>query len=244
MEVTPVRVGFHSDIGVFTCDTCGRTFDVRQEALDRYPGWTPRQCLDCKNRSGGSPSPKFGSTASDMTPARPSYGKGGSSSRTKGTDLTTSEVLASYTDGPVTGVFTDGASEGNPGPGGWGAVHVVDDEIIDQAHGSEPHTTNNRMELTALIHGLRMLPTDSTVTVYTDSQLIVNIVTKWADGWKAKGWTKKSSGPIANLELVKEAHALYKERPGVGLEWIKAHNGYRWNEYADALATAYRRDLF
>lgn len=178
-----------------------------------------------------------------MTPARPNYGKG-SSSRTKGRDLTTSEVLASYTDGPLTGVFTDGASEGNPGPGGWGAVHVVDDEVQDQAYGSEAHTTNNRMELTALINGLRMLPNDSSATVYTDSQLIVNIVTKWADGWKAKGWTKKSSGPIANLELVQEAHGLYKQRPGVAVEWIKAHNGIRWNEYADALATAYRRQIF
>jgi ribonuclease HI len=179
-----------------------------------------------------------------MTPARPNYGKGGASSRTRGSDLTTTEVLASFTDGPLTGVFTDGASEGNPGPGGWGAVYVVDDEIIDQARGSEPHTTNNKMELTALIHGLRMLPTDSEATVYTDSQLIVNIVTKWADGWQARGWTKKSAGPIANLELVKEAHGLYQQRPRVRLEWIKAHNGYRWNEYADALATAYRREVF
>jgi ribonuclease HI len=228
---------------VFTCDTCGRSFDVRQEALDRYPGWIPRQCLDCKSRSAGSTSSKLGSTGTDMTPAHPNYGKGGAS-RTRGKDLTTSEVLASFTDGPLTGVFTDGASEGNPGPGGWGAVHVVDDQIIDQVHGSEPHTTNNRMELTALIHGLGMLSVDSDATVYTDSQLIVNIVTKWADGWKARGWTKKSTGPIANLELVKEAHAHYKQRPGVRLEWIKAHNGYRWNEYADALATAYRREVF
>lgn len=229
---------------MFTCDTCGLPFDVRQEVLDRYPGWVPRQCLDCKNRAGGSAPSKFEATGPDMTPLAPNYGKSGPSSRTKRGDLTTSEVLASFTDGPVTGVFTDGASEGNPGPGGWGAVHVVADEIIDQAHGSETHTTNNRMELTAMVHGLRMLPTESEATVYTDSQLIVNIVTNWADGWKARGWTKKSTGPIANLELVKEAHALYKERPGVRVEWIKAHNGYRWNEYADALATAYRRQVF
>jgi ribonuclease HI len=153
-------------------------------------------------------------------------------------------VLAAFTDGPKTGVFTDGATEGNPGPGGWGAVHVVDDRIIEQAHGAESPTTNNRMELTAMINGLRMLPLDSDAVVYTDSQLIVNIVSKWADGWKARGWTKKSSGPIANLELVKEAHLLYEQRPAVRLEWIKAHSGYRWNEYADALATAYRREIF
>jgi ribonuclease HI len=163
-------------------------------------------------------------------------------SRTKGRDLTVAEVLDSFTDGPDTGVFTDGASEGNPGPGGWGAVYVVEGEVVDEARGADPHTTNNKMELTALIAGLRMMPLDAEVDVYTDSQLIVNIVTKWADGWKARGWTKKSTGPIANLELIKEAHSLYQERPGVRLRWIKAHSGYRWNEYADALATSYRRE--
>ena len=89
-----------------------------------------------------------------------------------------------------------------------------------------------------------MLPADATAVVYTDSQLVVNIVTQWAEGWKARGWTKKSSGPIANLELVKEAYALFCERPGVDLRWIRAHDGNRWNEYADALATAYRRSVF
>ena len=158
-------------------------------------------------------------------------------------DLTTKEVLDSFTDGPQTGVFTDGASGGNPGPGGWGAVHVVDGRIIEEARGSEAHVTNNRMELTALIAGLRMLPFDSTIPVYTDSQLVVNIITKWAEGWKARGWKKKSSGPIANLELVKEAYESSRQRPTVPIRWIKAHSGNRWNEYADALATAYRRDV-
>lgn len=219
---------------MFTCQTCGRPFDVRSEILDRYQGWTPRQCLDCKNESNGaavSPTPerKVSVTKVSVTKAR---------------DLTTSEVLSSFTEGPSTGVFTDGASEGNPGPGGWGAVYVVDGEIRDQAHGSERHTTNNRMELTAIIAGLRMLSSDSTVPVYTDSQLVVNILTKWADGWRAKGWKKKSAGPIANLELVKEAYALSRQHPDVAILWIKAHSGSRWNEYADALATAYRRSRF
>jgi ribonuclease HI len=200
--------------------------------MDRFPGWTPRQCLDCKNAADRSPSAK-------KTQVRTSS----PASRTKSKDLTVAEVLASFSDGPDTGVFTDGASEGNPGPGGWGAVYVIGGEVVDEAHGSEPHTTNNKMELTALIAGLGMLPLDTTMTVYTDSQLIVNIVTKWADGWKARGWTKKSPGPIANLELVKEAHALYKQRSGVKIQWIKAHIGNRWNEYADALATSYRRGV-
>ena len=216
---------------MFTCQTCGKEFQLRQDVLDRYPGWTPRLCLDCKGNSGQSASA-----------AGPSKQVSPPVSRTKGRDLTIAEVMASFTDGPDTGVFTDGASEGNPGPGGWGAVYVVDGEVVDEAQGSDPFTTNNKMELTALIAGLRMVPVDAEVDVYTDSQLMVNIVTKWADGWKARGWTKKSTGPIANLDLVKEAHSLYQERPGVRLQWIKAHSGYRWNEYADALATSYRRE--
>jgi ribonuclease HI len=186
--------------------------------------------MDCRDRDGRP-------AASAVPTPRPAA----TPSRTKGRDLTVAEVLAAYTEGPDTGVFTDGASEGNPGPGGWGAVYVVQGDVIDEAKGSDPYTTNNKMELTALIAGLKMIAIDARIDVYTDSQLIVNIVTKWADGWKAMGWTKKSAGPIANLELVKEAHALYKERPGARLQWIKAHSGYRWNEYADALATSYRR---
>ena len=156
--------------------------------------------------------------------------------------MTTREVLASFHDGPMTGVFTDGSSQGNPGPGGWGAVLVVDDQLVVEDYGSDSHTTNNRMELSAMIAGLKMVPPDQEVSVYTDSQLVVNILTKWAAGWKARGWTKKSTGPIANLELVQEAFQHAQQRPKVKIEWIKAHSGNRWNEYADALATAYRRD--
>ncbi len=206
---------------MFTCQTCGKSFDIRQEVLDRYPGWTPQQCLDCRN---------------SKTSSAPSV--------TKSRDMTTSEVLARFTEGPKTGVFTDGASEGNPGPGGWGALLVVDDQMVSQDYGSEAHTTNNRMELTAMIAGLRMVPADSPVDIYTDSQLVVNIITKWAAGWKEKGWKKKSPGPIANLELVREAYAIAQARPKANIQWIKAHMGNRWNEYADALATAYRRDVF
>lgn len=213
---------------MFTCQTCGKEFDLPQHILDRYPGWTPKQCLDCRNQSSGT------------------KGNGGSgkkaSSATKNRDMTLAEVLATFHDGPQTGVFTDGSSEGNPGPGGWGAVLVVDGQVVAQDYGHEPHTTNNRMELKAMIAGLRMIPPDTPTDVYTDSQLVVNILTKWAEGWRAKGWQKKSTGPIANLELVKEAYELVKAKPNANIRWIKAHSGYRWNEYADALATAYRRE--
>lgn len=158
----------------------------------------------------------------------------------KSTDLSVEEVLATFTDGPETGVFTDGASAGNPGPGGWGAVKVVKGEIVAQEKGYEPHTTNNRMELMALVSGLGMVAPDESITLYTDSKLAVDTLNTWAAGWEKRGWTRKS-GPIKNLELVQEAHRLLKERPRVKVEWIPAHSGYRWNEYADALATAYRQ---
>ena len=215
---------------MFTCQTCGKEFDLPRHVLDRYPGWAPRECLDCRDASD---SRKATATARDTARA---------TSVSKRRDLSIAEVLATFNEGPQTGVFTDGSSEGNPGPGGWGAVLVVDGQVVAQDYGSEPHTTNNRMELVAMIAGLKMVPPDTPTDVYTDSQLVVNILTKWAPGWKARGWTKKSPGPIANLELVKEAYELARSKPHANIRWIQAHSGYRWNEYADALATAYRRD--
>jgi ribonuclease HI len=154
--------------------------------------------------------------------------------------LTPEEVLRKHTSGPRTGVFTDGSCEGNPGPGGWGVVWVDDDKIVREAHGSDPATTNNRMELRALIEAFRMLPADSDATIYSDSQLCVKTINEWAAGWAARGWRRKT-GPIANLELVQELYALARAHPKARLQWIAAHDGSRWNEYADALATTYMR---
>jgi ribonuclease HI len=148
------------------------------------------------------------------------------------------EVLARYHDGPQSGVFTDGSCEGNPGPGGWGVVWVEDGEIVAERSGRADATTNNRMELTALITAYELLPEDARVTVHSDSQLCVRTVNEWAEGWERRGW-KRKSGPIANLELVKRLYALARAHPQVTLQWIKAHDGSRWNEYADALASAY-----
>jgi ribonuclease HI len=156
---------------------------------------------------------------------------------------TTSQVRALFSEGPQSGVFTDGSCSGNPGPGGWGVVHVRDGEVLAERHGHDPATTNNRMELTALIEGLRLLEpggaTEST-PVYSDSRLIVDTITRWAAGWERNGW-RRSSGPVANVELVREAYALARERPNARIQWIRAHDGSLWNEYADALATAYLR---
>jgi ribonuclease HI len=155
--------------------------------------------------------------------------------------LTPAEVLARYSRGPSSGVFTDGSCDGNPGPGGWGFVWVEDGEIVEEQRGIDPATTNNRMELAALIAAYRTLPADCRITVYSDSQLCVKTVNEWAAGWERRGWRRKS-GPIANLELVQELYALANAHPDVELVWIKAHDGSRWNEYADALASAYMRE--
>jgi len=135
-------------------------------------------------------------------------------------------------------IYTDGACRGNPGPGGWGYVCVEEGKVLSQDHGADPDTTNNRMELQALIEAYKLLPADAKVDVYSDSQLCVNTVNQWAAGWEKRGW-KRKTGPIKNLELVQELYALANERPNVELHWIRAHDGSKWNEYADALASAY-----
>lgn len=167
---------------------------------------------------------------------------GGGRSRPPARQLvqTTAQVLERYHKGPTSGIFTDGSCSGNPGPGGWGVVYVLDGEVLAERHGFEPQTTNNRMELTAMIEGLQMLGPREAVDVYSDSQLVVNTVTQWAAGWERRGW-KRREGEVKNLDLVQRAYALAKERPLARIQWIRAHDGSRWNEYADALATAYLR---
>jgi ribonuclease HI len=152
--------------------------------------------------------------------------------------LTPAQALARYRGGPKAGVFTDGSCEGNPGRGGWAWVWVEDDEIRGEARGVADATTNNRMELTALIEALRTLPADAELVVHSDSQLCVKTVNEWAAGWEARGWRRKG-GPIANLELVQTLYRLARAHPKVELRWIRAHDGSRWNEYVDALASSY-----
>ncbi len=216
----------------FTCRDCGAAFSLSQDILDRYPGWTPRQCRSC--RDGGA----SGRSASDSKPRRRTSTRRGSGTSAL---YTTDEVLERFTAGPVSGVFTDGGSVPNPGPGGWGAVYVADGEIIAEAHGHDPDTTNNRMELTAVIEAAKLVPAGTPITVYADSKLTINTVTEWAAGWEKRGW-KRKSGPVENLDLVKTAYYSFRRRPELRMEWIAAHSGYRWNEYADALANRWRLD--
>lgn len=150
------------------------------------------------------------------------------------------EVLARYSAGPQTGIFADGSARPNPGPGGWGVVHVVHGVIKAQKYGHDKDTTNNRMELTALISAYGLLSPDDEIEIFTDSELCVNTINIWAKNWEKRGW-KRKDGPIKNVELVKELYYLAQERPKATLRWIKAHDGSLWNEYADSLATAWLR---
>ena len=118
-------------------------------------------------------------------------------------------------------------------------MHVVDGEIIAERHGHDPDTTNNRMELTALIEGIDLVPEGIAATIYSDSNLVVRTMTEWAAGWERRNW-KRKSGPVENLELVKTAYYAFRRRPELDLEWIKAHVGHTWNEYADELANRWR----
>ncbi len=197
----------------FTCRDCGSSFLLSQAVLDRYPGWTPRQCMDCRTPSRNS------KEAPKKKGAKP--------------------VDAGAKADPSTGVFTDGSSVPNPGPGGWGAVYVVDGRIIAEASGFDPDTTNNRMELTALIEAASLVPDGVETTIYSDSHLAVNTINEWASEWERRGW-KRKSGPVENLDLVKAAYTTYKRRKELDVVWIKAHVGYTWNEYADELANAAR----
>lgn len=220
----------------FTCTECGKSFAVGEAVLAKYPGWIPKKCLACKGTKGGG----VGTPRKSSSPAR-AQKSFRSPSASLEENLTTREVLAKYHDGPKSGVFTDGAASPNPGPGGWGAVYVHEDRIIEERCGSEPHTTNNRMELMALRSGIALVPPGTPAIVYTDSQLCVNTFTKWAKGWAARNWRRKD-GEIKNLELVQEIFFTLQKRPELQLQWIAAHNGQRYNEYADSLATSYRRN--
>jgi ribonuclease HI len=94
------------------------------------------------------------------------------------------------------------------------------------------------MELRALIAAFQLLPADAAITMFSDSELCVKTVNEWAAAWERRGWRRKT-GPIANLELVQELWELKQAHPKVRVQWIRAHDGSRWNEYADALANAY-----
>ncbi len=131
-------------------------------------------------------------------------------------------------------IFTDGACKGNPGPGGWGALlraGVKEKELW----GGERDTTNNRMELTAVIRALEALKKSVTVRVHTDSTYVQQGITAWIHGWKKNGWRTKSKAPVKNADLWQQLDALVQGHQ-VSWHWVKGHAGHPENERADQLA--------
>ena len=131
-------------------------------------------------------------------------------------------------------VFTDGACSGNPGPGGWGAVLRFGDKERELCGGAD-NTTNNRMELTAAIEGLRALNEPCEVVLTTDSTYVKDGITRWLANWKKNGWKTAAKKAVKNQDLWQELDQQ-TSRHAVQWQWVKGHSGHSENERADALA--------
>ena len=131
-------------------------------------------------------------------------------------------------------IYTDGACKGNPGVGGWGALLECGDRE-KELFGGDAATTNNRMELTAVIRALASLQRSCVVDVYTDSQYVKNGIETWIHAWKRNGWKTSDKKPVKNADLWRELDALVVQHK-VQWHWVKGHNGHPGNERADALA--------
>lgn len=135
-------------------------------------------------------------------------------------------------------IYTDGGCDPNPGPGAWAAL-IIDGKEKHEISGFDPRTTNNRMELTAAIKGLRTLSKPSKVTIYTDSQYLQKGITEWMVGWLAKNW-KGANGPVLNQDLWKELLTVEKSHD-VTWRWVKGHAGNINNQRVDFLVKKARQ---
>lgn len=131
-------------------------------------------------------------------------------------------------------IYTDGACRGNPGPGGWG-VWMVSGPHEKELFGGELNTTNNRMELTAVITALRALRRSCRVILHTDSQYVQKGISEWIVGWKARGWRTADKKPVKNADLWQELDEATR-RHDIQWRWVKGHAGHEGNERADRLA--------
>ncbi|MBI5852249.1 MAG: ribonuclease HI [Planctomycetes bacterium] len=136
--------------------------------------------------------------------------------------------------------YTDGGCKPNPGRGGFGVVLLCDGALARELSGGEASTSSNRMELTAAIAALRAVPDGEALTIHVDSTYVKDGITKWLRGWRRKGWRTKDGQAVKNRDLW-EALAVDADRRVVEWRWVRAHEGDRWNERADELATAARR---
>ncbi|MGZ5179822.1 MAG: ribonuclease HI [Ramlibacter sp.] len=133
-------------------------------------------------------------------------------------------------------IYTDGACKGNPGPGGWGVL-LQSGSTVKELYGGEAGTTNNRMELMAVIRALEALKRPCAVALYLDSQYVLKGITEWLPGWKAKGWRTAGKTPVKNVELWQRLDALaHGGGHEIDWRWVRGHNGDPGNERADALA--------
>ena len=132
-------------------------------------------------------------------------------------------------------IATDGACKGNPGPGGWGAV-IRSGTREKELSGGEPLTTNNRMEMTAVIEALNALTRPCQIELATDSRYVMDGLTKWVKGWQRNGWRTADKKPVKNVELW-QALVAATERHRISWEWVKGHAGHPDNERADRLAS-------
>jgi ribonuclease HI len=141
-------------------------------------------------------------------------------------------------------VWTDGACRGNPGPGGWAAIVVPPGADALELSGGAAHSTNNRMEYTAALEGLRALPAGSRVCIVTDSRLMLDSMTKWIAGWKRRGWRTAGGDPVKNQDLVVALEAEIARHASVRWHWVRghetgaAHAHKALNDRADRLAVA------
>lgn len=131
-------------------------------------------------------------------------------------------------------IYADGACKGNPGPGGWGAVLRFGDQE-KEIFGGEPATTNNRMELMAVISALRALKRPCDVVIWTDSQYVQKGISEWIHGWKARNWMTAAKAPVKNADLWRQLDEIAGKHQ-VEWRWVKGHAGHPGNERADALA--------
>jgi ribonuclease HI len=139
-------------------------------------------------------------------------------------------------------VWTDGACSGNPGPGGWAAIVVPPGGAAAvELSGGAPHTTNNRMEYTAALEGLRSLPAGSRACVVTDSLLMLKSMTIWVAAWKRRGWRTAGGDPVKNQDLVLALEAEITRHAAVRWQWVKGHADNALNDRADRLAVAAAR---